>query len=87
MHSNVLLFSSPIRRKEACAPLMINDILDADEVAGLLRLNEQTVKRLANRGELPGFKVGGRWRFQRRDIEDYIEEQKRRYAEKKDNDQ
>lgn len=66
---------------------MVNDILDADEVAELLRLNEQTVKRLANRGELPGFKVGGRWRFRRQDIEDYIEEQKRRYADKKDNDQ
>lgn len=67
--------------------LMTNDILDADEVAELLRLNEQTVKRLANRGELPGFKVGGRWRFRRQDIEEYIEEQKRRYADKKENDQ
>jgi excisionase family DNA binding protein len=65
---------------------MTDDILDADEVAKLLRLNEQTVKRLANRGELPGFKVGGRWRFKRQDIEDYIEEQKRRYIDKKDNE-
>ena len=68
-------------------PPMTNDILDADEVAKLLRLNEQTVKRLANRGELPGFKVGGRWRFKRQDIEDYIEEQKRRYIDKKDDEQ
>jgi len=66
---------------------MIDDILDADEVAKLLRLNEQTVKRLANRGELPGFKVGGRWRFKRQDIGDYIEEQKRRYINKKDEEQ
>ncbi|HEY7418200.1 MAG TPA: helix-turn-helix domain-containing protein [Ktedonobacteraceae bacterium] len=66
---------------------MTNDILDADEVAELLRLNEQTVKRLANRGELPGFKVGGRWRFRRQDIEDYIEEQKRRYADKRGENQ
>ncbi len=64
--------------------LMTNEILDADEVAELLRLNEQTVKRLANRGELPGFKVGGRWRFKRQDIENYIEEQKRRYVDRKD---
>ncbi|MDQ2716276.1 MAG: helix-turn-helix domain-containing protein [Chloroflexota bacterium] len=63
---------------------MTNEILDADEVAELLRLNEQTVKRLANRGELPGFKVGGRWRFKRQDIENYIEEQKRRYVDRKD---
>jgi excisionase family DNA binding protein len=51
---------------------VMNDILDADEVAKLLRLNEQTVKRLANRGELPGFKIGGRWRFRREAIEEYI---------------
>ncbi len=52
--------------------LVTDDILDADEVAELLRLNEQTVKRLANRGELPGFKIGGRWRFRREAIEEYI---------------
>ena len=51
---------------------MADDILDADEVAKLLRLNEQTVKRLANRGELPGFKIGGRWRFRREAIDEYI---------------
>ncbi len=65
---------------------MTDDILDADEVAKLLRLNEQTVKRLANRGELPGFKVGGRWRFKRQDIDNYIEQQKRRYVDKKENE-
>ncbi len=67
--------------------LMTNDILDAEEVAKLLRLNGQTVKRLANRGELPGFKVGGRWRFKRQDIENYIEEQKRRYIDRKDEEE
>ncbi len=67
--------------------LMTNDILDAEEVAKFLRLNEQTVKRLANRGELPGFKVGGRWRFKRQDIENYIEEQKRRYIDRKDEEE
>lgn len=51
---------------------MTDDILDADEVAKLLKLNEQTVKRLANRGEIPGFKIGGRWRFRREAIEEYI---------------
>ena len=51
---------------------MADEILDADEVAKLLRLNEQTVKRLANRGELPGFKIGGRWRFRREAIDEYI---------------
>src|SRR5437868_15443191 len=59
---------------------VINDILDADEVGEMLRVHPCTVIRLANQGELPGFKVGGQWRFRRRDIENYIEEQKRRYT-------
>ena len=63
--------------------LMPNDILDADEVAKLLKLNEQTVKRLANRGELPGFKIGGRWRFRREAIEEYIRKLEQQQSDQK----
>lgn len=66
--------------------LVTDDILDADEVAKLLRLNEQTVKRLANRGELPGFKIGGRWRFRREAIEEYIRKLEQQQSDhKRDN--
>jgi excisionase family DNA binding protein len=64
-----------------------NDVLDAEEVGRLLRVHQRTVIRLASQGQLPGFKVGGQWRFKRQDIEDYIEEQKRRYIDKKDEEQ
>jgi len=50
----------------------------------MLRIHPRTVIRLANQGELPGFKVGGQWRFKRQDIEDYIEEQKRQRTDRKD---
>ena len=46
------------------------------EVASYLNVNEKTVYRLAQRRELPGFKVAGAWRFQRVDIDAWIEEQK-----------
>lgn len=62
--------------------LVINDILDPDEVAKLLRVHVRTVTRLATSGELPGFKVGGQWRFKREDIDAYIEEQKRKQQNK-----
>lgn len=66
--------------------LVTDDILDADAVAKLLKLNEQTVKRLANRGELPGFKIGGRWRFRREAIEDYIRKLEQQQSnQKRDN--
>jgi len=47
------------------------------EVASYLNVNEKTVYRLAQRRELPGFKVAGAWRFQRVDIDAWIEDQKK----------
>jgi excisionase family DNA binding protein len=49
--------------------VMDADILTIKEVAGYLKLNEKTAYRLAAGGELPGFKVGGSWRFRRDEIE------------------
>lgn len=44
------------------------EILTAEEVAQYLRIHPYTVKRLARTGKLPGFKVGGQWRFNRFEI-------------------
>lgn len=38
------------------------------EVAEYLRLNEKTTYRYASEGKIPGFKVGGAWRFRREEI-------------------
>lgn len=46
------------------------------DVADYLNVNEKTVYRLAQRRELPGFKVAGAWRFQRGDIDAWIEVRK-----------
>ena len=46
------------------------------EVADYLNVNEKTVYRLAQRHELPAFKVAGAWRFKREDIDLWIERQK-----------
>ena len=46
------------------------------DVAEYLNVNEKTVYRLAQSGELPGFKVAGAWRFQRADLDHWIAEQK-----------
>lgn len=47
------------------------------DVATYLNVNEKTVYRLAQRRELPGFKVAGAWRFRPEDIERWVEAQKR----------
>ncbi|WP_421419231.1 methylation-associated defense system helix-turn-helix domain-containing protein MAD1 [Pseudoalteromonas lipolytica] len=56
---------------------MSDQILTLKEVAAYLKLAEKTAYRLANEGQLPGFKVGGSWRFKREDIEVWIEEKKK----------
>ncbi|MBN4063823.1 helix-turn-helix domain-containing protein [Cardiobacterium sp. AH-315-I02] len=55
---------------------MSNDILTLKEVAKYLKLAEKTAYRLAAEGKLPGFKVGGSWRFKESDIDGWIEKQK-----------
>ena len=42
------------------------------EVAELLKINEKTAYKLASAGKIPGFKVGGSWRFQRQEIANWI---------------
>ncbi|MBN2801154.1 MAG: helix-turn-helix domain-containing protein [Deltaproteobacteria bacterium] len=53
------------------------DVLTIHELAALLRVGLKTAYTLAQNGEVPGFKVGGQWRFRRRDIEAWIDEQTR----------
>ena len=47
--------------------------IDSKVVAQMIGKTPRTVIRLAERGEIVGFKVGDVWRFHREDIEDYIE--------------
>jgi excisionase family DNA binding protein len=62
---------------------MDTDIITIREVAEYLKLTEKTTCRLASEGELPGFKVGGSWRFKLKDLEKWISTKKARYEEKK----
>ncbi|HEB0853247.1 helix-turn-helix domain-containing protein [Citrobacter werkmanii] len=55
---------------------MDDQILTIKEVAAYLKLAEKTAYRLASEGKLPGFKVGGSWRFKKNDLEQWIEKQK-----------
>ena len=52
--------------------LMTDDIMTIKEVADYLKIKEKTAYRLVAEGKIPGFKVGGSWRFRRVEIEDWI---------------
>ncbi len=54
---------------------MTDEILTVPEVAKLLKVAEKTVYTMAQRGEIPRFKVRGQWRFRRLDLDSWIEAQ------------
>ena len=51
-------------------PPPMSDVLTLKQLAEHLQLSERTIYRLLGRGQLPGLKVGGHWRF-RRSVVDY----------------
>ncbi len=52
-----------------------------EELATFLQISEKTIYRLAGEGKVPGFKVGGAWRFKREEIYSWIDA---RHHNKKD---
>jgi excisionase family DNA binding protein len=50
--------------------------MTSDEVAALLKVDVVTIRRLVNRGELSGYRVGGEYRFTQDDIDDYLQRQR-----------
>ena len=55
---------------------MSDKILTLPEVAQLLKVAEKTVYTMAQKGEVPAFKVRGQWRFKSVDLDHWIEVQK-----------
>jgi excisionase family DNA binding protein len=56
----------------------IEPAMTVRDVAAFLNVDEKTIYRLVTRGELPGFKVLGSWRFQRHDLDEWIESRKQK---------
>ncbi len=50
----------------------MDEILTLEEVAKYLRVSERTVYDWAQKGEIPGGKLGTAWRFKRTDIEEWV---------------
>ena len=63
-------------------PRIVETAMTVRDVAAFLNVDEKTIYRLAQKGDLPGFKVLGSWRFQRPDLEAWIAERKDQAAAK-----
>lgn len=57
---------------------MKTDVITIQELAVYLKMAEKTLYRLAAQGDIPGFKVGGAWRFRKSEIDKWIKEQEKK---------
>ena len=59
-----------------------DEILTVKELAAYLKIAEKTTYRFASEGKVPGFKVGGAWRFRKSKIDRWISEQEQNKEDK-----
>jgi excisionase family DNA binding protein len=50
------------------------DVLNVEETAEFLGFAPYTIREKAKDGEIPGRKIGGEWRFSRRQLLEWVEE-------------
>ena len=60
---------------------MNDEIMTIKELAVYLRVAEKTIYRLVTGNKLPAFKVGGSWRFQKSEIDQWITAQQANKAD------
>lgn len=55
-----------------------DDILTIKQLSEYLMVSEKTIYRMLEKNNLPGIRVGGQWRFRKRDIDAWIDNQVRK---------
>jgi len=56
---------------------MMQRLFDIDDLAHYLKLRKQTIYNWLHQGKISGIKVGGVWRFERREIESWLKGRRR----------
>jgi excisionase family DNA binding protein len=70
-------------RKET---MRMEEIMTPSEVAALLKIHLKTVYKLAERGVIPGNRIGRSWRFSRSDVLELVSSKSMGLSENVDND-
>jgi len=52
-------------------------LIDIDELADYLKLQKQTIYNWLHQGKIAGIKVGGVWRFDRREVDAWLRSRRR----------
>lgn len=60
---------------------MSRDVMDLNQLASFLGRDARELGKLANRGYLPGRKIGGEWRFTTAEIQSWVENELPRWSD------
>jgi excisionase family DNA binding protein len=71
-----------VKTRRATLP---SPVMTVKEVAAFLRINPHTVYKLVRSDEIPSFKVGGDYRFNREGIEKWLAEKQQAHEGSKSN--
>ena len=52
-------------------------LIDVDELANYLKLKKQTIYNWLHQGKISGIKVGGVWRFDQKEIDNWLNSKRR----------
>lgn len=52
-------------------------LIDIEELASYLKLRKQTIYNWLHLGKISGIKVGGVWRFDRKDVDNWLKSRRR----------
>jgi excisionase family DNA binding protein len=52
-------------------------LIDIDELADFLKLKKQTIYNWLHVGKISGIKVGGVWRFDRKEVDSWLKSKRR----------
>jgi len=64
----------------------MEEIMTPSEVASLLKIHLKTVYKLAERGVIPGNRIGRSWRFSRNDVLELVSSKSMGLSDNGDND-
>ena len=56
-------------------------LMDVEDLAKYLKLQKQTIYNWLNQGKISGMKIGGVWRFDRQEVDQWLKSQSRKARE------
>lgn len=62
---------------------MTDKWLTIDQIADYLQASKEKIYKLCQRGKMPASKFGGQWRFDRKEVDDWIRAQRPKARKRK----